>query len=94
MAGEVGLMIFVAVFVGGFGYFSYLLAQDQMQEYSVDMPAENYTTPDSTSFWDTTSTMFTLNFSAEETKPLLTALIGTPITIIGVYLFLRYLRGI
>jgi uncharacterized ion transporter superfamily protein YfcC len=69
--------------------FSYSYA---IETHSVDMPSQNYTTPESASFFTTLENIVNVTFQKE--LWFIQTILGTIFTFSVVFLFMRYLRGV
>lgn len=91
---DLGFVAIVLLIALTYGTFMFLYAAENPEPgkpYN-QMPAENYTHPDSTNFWGSLNAIVSLNTSSPELFFINTILFGT-IATLTVLVGLRFLRG-
>lgn len=90
---DVHFVAIVVLLASTYGVFTYLYSsQPAESSSSSDLPGQNYTAPESSSFFGTLKNMIALNMENPELFFVNSILFGT-LAFLVVFIFLRYLRG-
>lgn len=89
---DVHFVAIVVLLAITYGIFMYLHSDQPAESSTPSLPAQDYTAPESSSFFSTLQKMIALNMENPELFFVNSILFGT-IAFLGVFVFLRYLRG-